>query len=225
MTRQPRQTVLLRNTCKFRHLQRREQASSAAHHVDARIRRGRLDVERLALTGNLLGNGPRGSNCAAQAWGEDGTVIDRDHPVLLSRGKSHLEQVMRAAACMEHSAPAPLAMRIDQIVYRALDPELCQRVDDERALPFPVTRARPVLEGASPTNAEMRTNGCDAFRTRGLDLQEPPAVGMSGPLLDLNRLSRQCIGQVNRDAMLIGAAIAPAADARNRKPLTHDELR
>ena len=177
------------------------------------------------MTGNLLGDGPGGGNCAVEAWGEDGTVIDRDHPVLLSRGKSDLEQVMRAAACMENSAPAPLAMRIDQIVHRALDPQLCQRLDDERALPFPVARARPVLERASPTDSEMRTNRCDALRTRSLHLQEPAAVGMSGPLLDLNRLSRQCIRHVNRPAGRVGDAVAPAADARNRKPLTHDELR
>ena len=101
-----------------------QRAGSAHIDIEARIGRGDLNVERLALARQRLGNGPGGLDRALESWRQHRTAIDRHHAMRPERRESDLEHVMRAAPRMEHGAAASLAMRVDQIVDRRLEPAL-----------------------------------------------------------------------------------------------------
>src|SRR5437763_1520363 len=95
-----------------------------------------------------------------------------------ARGKSDFQHIARTVACVEDRAPASLAMRIDQIVDRRVEPDARECVDDERALPLPISLDGPVLERAAAAEAEMRTDRRDALAARRLHFDQMAAVGM-----------------------------------------------
>ena len=92
------------------------------------------------------------------------------------RREADLEHVARAAPRMQHGAPAALAMRVDQVVDRRVEPGLRERVDDEIALPGAVALAAPVLQRAAAADAEMRADRRDPLRARA----SRPAAGGGG---------------------------------------------
>ena len=91
------------------------------------------------------------------------------------RREADLEHVALAAARMEHRAAAAVAMGVDQIVDRRVEPGLRQRLDDEAALPVAIARGVPVLHRAAAADAEMRADRRDALGARGLDARADAA--------------------------------------------------
>ncbi len=149
-----------------------------------------------------------------------GTIVMRKQ-----RGEADFEHVMRAPPRMQDDAASAFAMRIDEIVHRRRDPRLRERGDDEVAFPRAVAVPFPVLHGAAAAHAEMRTDRDDALAARGLHPQQAPAVGMAAPILDLDRLARQRIGDVDRAVRRIDDAIAALAEMRNGEAFDHDAPR
>src|SRR5271165_2822836 len=147
---------------------------------------------------NSLGNGPSHGDCTAKARGKDGAAIYGDDVMRLAGGESDFEHVAGAAARVENGAPASLAMRIDHLVYRHIEPDLRELMHDQGTLPLAVARAAPVLERAAAANPKMRTDRCDALGARSLDLEEVAAVAMPRPRLGFDDLAGQSIRHVKR---------------------------
>ena len=115
---------------------------------------------------------------------------------------------MRAASRMEDGAAASLPMPVNQIVDRRLDLRLGQRLADQGALPSAVTRWGQMLECAAAASSEMRADRRDAIRARVVDLDKMPAVGVSGPLIDFDGFTRQCVGHVEHAGGCVRHAVA-----------------
>src|SRR6185503_14818939 len=129
---------------------------------------------------------------AVEAWREDKTVIDRHHAVRLERGEADLKHVVRAPSCVEYGTAASIPARVDQVVNRGIEPGLRQRLRHQGPLPVTVASRREMLERAAAARSEMRADRRDAVGARAGDLDEMPAVGVTGPLIDLGGFTRQC---------------------------------
>jgi hypothetical protein len=221
VAREPRESMALCNRCKSGDMHRREWSRSAQVDIETGLGRRRLDVEGLARVRDLFGNGPGRGDCAAEAGGEDGAVIDGNNMMRFPRGVSDCEQVAGAAACMKNGAPAPLAVRIDQVVHRRIQPDPRQCLDDKPALPLAVARRGPVLQRATTADAKIRADRCDTLGTCNLDFNQVSAVGVARPLLDRNRLARQRIGHVEGARRRVADAIAESAKSRDGEALSH----
>src|SRR6185369_12449850 len=103
-----------------------------------------------------------------------------------------------AASCVEDSAAASVAVRVDQVVDGGIEPGLCQRLRHQGPLPISVARRREMLERAAAARSEMRADRRDAVRTGAVELDEVPAVGMTGPQIDFRDLTWQRVGHVER---------------------------
>src|SRR5579863_3445539 len=136
-------------------------------------------------------------------------------------GEAYLKHPMRAAPGVEHGPAAALAMRVDEVGDRGIEAGLPQRRDEEVALPRAIMGSVPVLHGTAAAHAEMRTDRRDALRACRSDVNQMPAVGMAGDLIDLDGLARQHTGDVDRAAGAVGDAVAAVADPVDRKPLSH----
>ena len=130
----------------------------------------------------------------------------------LERGEPNLEHVVRAASCVEDSAAAAVAMRVDQVVDRGIEPGLRQRLRHQGPLPMTVARRREMLERAAAARSEMRADRRDAIGARAVDLDEMPAVGVTGPLIDFRDLARQRVGHVERARGRVRHAVAACAE-------------
>ena len=139
--------------------------------------------------------------------------------------KADLEHLVGAAPRMQHDPAAAFAMGIDEVVHLGRDARLGEGGDDEVALPGAIALKSPVLDRAAAAHAEMRTDRRDAVGARGLDPQQPAAVGMAVPALHLDGLARQRIGHVDRSVRLVGDAVAAPAELRDGEPLSHAMLR
>ncbi len=70
-----------------------------------------------------------------------------------------------------------------------------------------------MLDRAAAADAEMRTERRDPLRARGLDLEQPPAVGMmAGDRTGLDRFAAQRIRHIDVAAISDHNAIAVMAD-------------
>ena len=126
---------------------------------------------------------------------------------------------------MEHGATTALAVRVDQIVDRRIEPHLRQRPCDQVALPITVVCRGQMLQRAAAASREMRTDWRDAFAAGDVDLDEMAAVGMAGPRLDLDRFAGKGLRHIDRTGSGIGDTIAARADPRDDKPLNHGTRR
>ena len=147
----------------------------------------------------------------SRLWRQDRAAVDRNQMVGTRRRKADLEHIVRAAPGMKYGAAAAVAMGIDQLGDRRVEPGLAQRLDDEIALPGAIAGGVPVLHGAAAAHAEMRANRRDALRARRVDVQKPPPVGMAGDVLDLDRFAGQRAGNIDRPS-------APSATPSPRWP-------
>ena len=77
--------------------------------------------------------------------------------------KADFEHVVGAAPGVEDGAAAAVAVGVDEIADRRVEPGLAQRLDDEIALPRAIGRALPMLHRAAAADAEMRADRRDAF--------------------------------------------------------------
>src|SRR5271163_2165031 len=103
-------------------------------------------------------------------------------------------------------------MGVDEVVDLRRDAGLAQCVDHEIALPGAIARGLPVLERAASARAEMWADRRDALGARSLDAQQMAAIGVARPWLDLDGLSRQRVGHVDRPRLRQRDAVALAAD-------------
>ena len=94
-------------------LHRHQRARSAHVHIEPRVGRGHLDIERLARRREHFGNVPRRWECPAERRRKNWAALDRHHVVSLERGKPHLEHVTRAPPGVEYGAAAPLAVGVN----------------------------------------------------------------------------------------------------------------
>ena len=143
----------------------------------------------------------------------------------LSDAKADLDDVAPPAAGMKDGAAAALAVRIDDVVDRRVEPDLRQRLDHQRALPVAIVRGVPVLQRAAAADAEMRTDRRDPLGARDVDADQVTAIRMAGPGLDLGGLARQRIGHVERACRRVRDAVAAMAEPGDDDALSHDAPR
>src|SRR5262245_44244055 len=129
----------------------------------------------------------------------------------LERGKPDLDHVTRAHSRVEYSAAASLAMGVDQVVDRRVEPRSHQRRDDRSAFPIAVACRGQMLERAAAANSEMRADRRDAVGTGYVHLYQVAAVGMTGPWFDRGGPARQRIGHVEGTGRRVGNAVAARA--------------
>ena len=137
------------------------------------------------------------------------------------RGEADLEHVVAADAAMDHEPAAARTMGVDQVVDRAGDASLRQRLNHQSALPGPVGLGPPVLDGAAATNAEMRTEWRYPRRAGALDPQQAAAVWMSRHGGGFDHLAGQRIRHVERLARRAGHAVAEMTDVIDGQALSH----
>ncbi len=218
---QPGEVALLRHLRQRRGERRREGAGAANVDIEPGVRRRDVNIERLHRGSEHLGDRPGRLDSAAEPRRQHRTSVDRDQAVGAGGGEADLQHFVRAAPGMQDGAAAAVAMGIDQIADRRLEPGLLQRFDDETALPGAVTRRLPMLDGAAAAHAEMRTDRRNALRARRLDAQQMPPVGMAGDRLDLDRFARQRAGHINRAVRAFGNPVAAVADLFDHKVFGH----
>ena len=131
------------------------------------------------------------------------------------------EDVARAAARMEHGAPAPFAMRIDQIIDVGRDTRLRQRAHHKVPLPGAIALPVPMLHGAAAATAEMRADRGDPLCARALDPQQAAPVGMTLNCLHLDGLAGQRIRHEHRPGRRLGDAVAAMAEVGDGQVLGH----
>ena len=139
-------------------------------------------------------------------------MVDRHHVMGLERGKPDLDHVTRAHSRVEYSAAASLAMGVNQVVDRRVEPRSRQRRDDQSAFPIAVACRCQVLERAAAANSEMRADRCDAVGAGDVHLDQVAAVGVTGPWFDRGGLARQRIGHVEGTGGRVGDAVAARAE-------------
>ena len=152
------------------HARGRQRPRSAHVDVEAGVGRRHLDVERLARSGQRLGDRPGRLDRAVEPGREDGAAVDRHHVMRPERGEADLEHVVCAAPRVEYGAPASLAVGVDEIVDRRVEPGLRQRLDDQLALPGAIARRGQCWSAQPPQIAEMRADRRDAVGARDVDL-------------------------------------------------------
>src|SRR5260221_520227 len=92
-----------------------ERARTAHVDIKSGIGRSRLDIERLASGLERLGDRPGGTKRTVKSGGQNGAFVYRDDVMRARRGKANLQNVAGAPSGMQYRAPAPCAMRIDQV--------------------------------------------------------------------------------------------------------------
>jgi hypothetical protein len=132
------------------------------------------------------------------------------------RGKPNLEHVARAAPGVEYGAAATVAVSVDQLINRCIEPSSRQGRNDQSTFPIAIARSRQMLKRATAANSEMRADRRNAVGARNVDLGEMAAIGVARPGLDLGGLARQRIGHVERARFRIGDTVAARAQPRYR---------
>ena len=122
---------------------------------------------------------------AVEAGRQNRAGVDRHDVMRARRREADLQHIVRAAPCVQHRAPAALAMRVDQRLDRR---------DRGRPAPAPRRPARASTDDIRPATsaawrsrrigAEMLADRRDALVARLVDMHEVPAVGMAGNRLD-----------------------------------------
>ena len=85
-------------------------------------------------------------------------------------------------------------MGVDQVVDRAFDSSVGQRIDHDPAFPRGIGVRLPVLDGAAAAGAEMRTERRDPLGACAFDTQQQPAVGMVGDRTGFDGLAASVYG-------------------------------
>ena len=80
------------------------------------------------------------------------------------------------------------------------DAGLRQRLDHDARASRRDRLRLPMLDGAAAADAEMRTERRDALRAGAFDLDQPPAVGMTRHVLDLDGFAAERVGHVDAGA-------------------------
>jgi hypothetical protein len=78
-----------------------------------------------------------------------------------------------------------------------------------------------MLQGAAAANAEIWANRSDTLGARLVDIEKMPPVRVAGNVFDLDRLPRQCIGDVNRPGRTVRNPIAAMAQTIDHQSLNH----
>jgi hypothetical protein len=219
--RQAREPMALAHCGECRGDMRLQWSRPAYVDVEARLARRHRNLERLLERLELLRDGPRGSQGSVKPWRQDRAAIDRHDVVLMGGRETDGEHAVRAAARVKYRAPATLTMGINRIVNRGIESSLLQGRAHERALPGAVLIPIPVLQGATATHAEMRTDRRDAFGARAFDAQQLTAIRMTGPSFNLNGLARQCVGHVDRSRLAADHTVAAMAEVRDDQAFNH----
>ncbi|MGY3460633.1 hypothetical protein ACVWW5_006083 [Bradyrhizobium sp. LM3.4] len=129
---------------------------------------------------------------------------------------------MRAEPSVQRDAPAARAVGVDQWRHLAVDAGLRQRLDHDAALPDLIRFSRPMLDRAAATDAEMRTERCDALRACDIHRQQHAAVRMvAGDAADLDGLAAERVGYIDRITRSPRDAVATMADVINLHALNH----
>jgi hypothetical protein len=124
--------------------------------------------------------------------------------------------VMGSTPRMENRAPASFAVSIDGRIDRNIKPDLCQRADNEIALPIAVPCLIPVLKRAAATNPEMRADRRKAVGACLFDPQQVSPIGPTRPFIDLHRFTRQRVRNVDRTVSAVRDAVAAMTQTNNR---------
>ena len=151
-----------------------------------------------------LGDGPGRGERAIEALGQNRAAVDGDQVMRARRREADFEDVWGAAPGMKHRAAAAVAVRVNEIGHRRFNAGLAQRLDDETVLPRAVRRVRPMLQRAAAANPEMRADRRDTLGAGFFDVEELPAVRMTGPIRDLDAFARQCARDVDRIVGIAG---------------------
>jgi len=112
-------------------------------------------------------------------------------------------------------------MRVDELGDRRIEADKPEGLNNEIALPRSVTIGFPMLYGAAPTHAKMRTDWSDALGTRGCDLQKVAPVGMAGDILDVHGFTRQRTRNVNCPAGAGSNTVPQVAKTLDEQALNH----
>src|SRR5439155_13869106 len=81
---------------------------------------------------------------------------------------------------VQGNPPTPEAMAIDQRVHFAGELRLCQRLDDNIALPCAITPGLPMLNRGAAADGKMRAKRRDPLRACALNREQAAAVGRTG---------------------------------------------
>jgi hypothetical protein len=197
-------------------------ARAADIDIEAAPGCGGLDVERLAVCQERLGERPRRIQCSRQCGIEDRTTVDRNEVVRVCGSKSDPEHLMRAHARMERDAAPAEAVRIDQRRHFAIELRLLERLDDQIALPGAVLLHLPMLNCAAAADAKMRTERRDPRGACDLDRKQAPAVGMmTGNGRHLDRLAGKRVRHIDGLAIDKADAVATMAHMIDQELLNH----
>ena len=81
-----------------------------------------------------------------------------------------------------------------------------------------------MLQCAAAAGAEMLADRLSALVAGLVDVQQMPAIGMTGNGLDSDGFSGKRVGHVNRAIGCVGDAVAAMAKPRNNELLSHAPL-
>ena len=141
------------------------------------------------------------------------------------RRKTDLEHVVGAHPGVQGNPPTPEAMAIDQRVHFAGELRLCQRLDDNIALPCAITLGLPMLNRAAAADAKMRTKRRDPLWACALDREQAAAVGMTGYGSNLDRLAAERVRHVYGLSLRKGDAVTVMSDVIDDEPFSHGARR
>jgi hypothetical protein len=81
-----------------------------------------------------------------------------------------------------------------------------------------------MLECAAAAGAEMLTDCLGALVAGLVDMQQMPAIGMTGDVLDRDGFAGKRVGHVNHAIGCVGDAVAAMAKPRNNELFSHAQL-
>ena len=152
-------------------------------------------------------------------------MVDGDDGVAAGRGEADAQLAVVAAARMHGDAAAAGAMGIDQVIDRAGDAGVGQRVDHDLALPRPIGVRLPVLDGAAAAGAEIAAERRDPLRAGAFDTQQAAALGMAGDRVGLDGLAGQRVRHEDGVSAGEGDAVAAMADMVDGEVFSHGARR
>jgi len=136
-------------------------------------------------------------------------------------GKADFQLIVRSSPRVEYDAATAFTMCIDEIIDGSFNVGLRQCLSRQIALPGAVARQRPMLQGASTADAEMRADRHNAIGACNPDGEQAAAIQMPLPFLHFNGFAGQRIRHVNRAGNCVSNAVAVDAETRDCEALGH----
>ncbi len=208
--------------------QRGHRVPPSAVPIRARRRRGPSSVAVTWMSSGLpvrrerFGDRPGGLDRAVERRRQDRTAVDRHDVVRAQRRESDLEHVALAAPRVQHRAAAALAMGVDQVIDRRVEPGLRQRLDDERALPVAIARASPNAAARSRRRCRNADRSARCARgSRSSTLTRRRRSGWPGHASTSTVSPGSAYGHVDRPVRRVGDAVAAPAEPGDRQPFHH----